>query len=180
MLKNNVLPRKVLLAVMILAVGLAAFPMTNSHAAGLGDKTNPPQPDNTRLETIWARELAAYDRAVTLLDKADGMISKVQDMINTVSGKGWDASAVQIALDSFKDAVQDARPIINSANGIVTSHKGFDANGKVTDRNQAIETAKELGQHLKDARAALGGTGQALRETIQTFRAAHRPTTTTP
>jgi len=180
MFKNNVISKKVLLAVLIFAVGLAAFPMTSSHAAGLGDESNPPQPDNTRLETIWARELTAYERAVTLLDKADGMISRVRDLINRADGKGWDASAVQTALDAFRNAVQDARPIINSANGIVTSHQGFDADGKVTDRTQAIGTVKELGQHLKDARAAMGGTGQALREAIQTFRAAHRPASTAP
>jgi ABC-type transporter Mla subunit MlaD len=90
---------------------------------------------------------------------------------------------VQTALDAFQAAVQDARPIINSANGIVTSHKGFDDSGKVTDRTQAIETVKELGQHLKDARAAMNGTGQTLRQAIKAFREAHRSTqvpTTTP
>ena len=179
MFKINLLSRKVLLAVLVLVVALTSFPMTGAHAAGLEEEKNPPQPGNTRLETIWARELAAYDRAVALLARADGLISRVQDLVNKANEKGWDASSVQIALDAFKDSVQAARPIINSANGIVTSHKGFDANGKVTDRARAIETVRELGRHLKDARLAMGGTGLVLREAIKTFRQGH-PVTTTP
>jgi hypothetical protein len=180
MFKINPLFRKVLLAVTLFAIGLTAFPLTSARAAGLADEGTPPQADNARLEQIWARELAAYDRAVTMLDKSGKFISKVQTIIDKANEKGWETAKLQTALDAFEDAVRDTRPILNSAGGTVNSHKGFGANGKVTDRAQAIETVKELGQHLKDARAAMGGTGKALREAIKAFRAAHRPATNTP
>ncbi|KAF0107028.1 MAG: hypothetical protein FD146_2138 [Anaerolineaceae bacterium] len=179
MSKIKTLTTKVLLAVTILAVGLTALPLS-ARAAGLADEGAPPQADNARLEQIWARELAAYNRAVAMLDKSSEFIGKVQNIIDRANEKGWDTSALQAALDAFEDAVRDTRPILNSASGIVNSHKGFDANGKVTDRAQAVETVKALGQHLKDARAAMGGTGQALREAIKAFRAAHPPATNTP
>jgi hypothetical protein len=176
--KLNTLSKKMLLAVLVLAIGLAALPLTSAYAAGLDQQVTPPQGDNSRLEKIWARELIAYNNAEARLAKSDEFISKVQNAINNANAKGWDTSAVQSALNAFKAAVQDARPIINSANGIVTSHKGFDDNGKVTDRTQALETVKELGQRLKDARTAMNGTGKALREAIKAFRKAHRPAQT--
>lgn len=179
-MKINVLSKKVLLAVMVLTISVASMPWTRASASGLADDTNPPQVDNTRLEAAWSRMLTIHDRMTTQLDHADEMISRVQDLINKANEKNWDTSAVQAALDAFQDGIQDARPILNSANGIVTSHKGFDNSGKVTDRDQAVETIKELGQHLKDARTAMGGTGQTLREAIKAFREAHRPATTNP
>jgi uncharacterized protein YoxC len=178
--KITALLKKVMLVALVLSIGLTALPLTSVHAAGLNEDGNLPagQPDNSRLEQIWARELAAYNRTEALLGKAEGFIGKVQLLIDKANTKGWDTSAVQAALNTFRSAVQDARPILNSANGIVNSHKGFDANGKVNDRSQAVETVKDLSQHLKDARAAMNGTGKALREDIKDFREAHRPTTT--
>lgn len=176
--------KKVLLAVLVLAFGLGALPMMDVHAASPTDETEPPesnlQPDNSRLEAIWARELTRYEKAVNILDKADEMISRVQTLISKANEKGWDTSPVQAALEAFETNLRDARPIINSANGIVTSHKGFDANGKVTDRAQAIESVKELGQHLQEARAAMGGSGKALREAVKALRAAHQPAPSNP
>jgi hypothetical protein len=181
--KISALSKKMLLVVVVLAIGLAAIPLTNAYAAGLNQETTPPQGNNNRLEKIWAREVAAYNKAEARLAKSNEFIGKVQDAIKKANEKGWDTSTVQTALDAFKAAVRDARPLLNSANGIVTSHKGFDDSGKVTDRTQAIETVKELGQHLKDARVAMGGTGKALLGAIKAFREAHHSTqvpTTTP
>lgn len=168
--------RKLSMAFVVLAVILAAIPLTTVGATGLADEGTPP--DNTRLETIWAKQLAAYQRAETMLDRSNGMIAKVQSWIGKANEKGYDTSAIQAALDAYQAAIRDARPDLNSANGIVTSHKGFDDSGKVTDATEAIESIKGLGQHLKDVRAAMNGSGQALREAIQAFREAHRPTTT--
>ena len=174
--KLTSLTRKMLLAVLVLAIGLAALPLTSVQAQGLNQEGAPR--DNSRLEAVWAREVAAYNRAEARLAGVNEFIAKVQDGIKRANDKGWDTSAVQAALDAFQDAVQDARPILNSANGIVNSHKGFDDSGKVTDRTQAIETVKELGQHLKDAHAAMNGTGKALHEALKAFREAHRPAQT--
>ena len=85
MFKINLLSRKVLLAVLVLVVTLTSFPMTGAHAAGLEEEKNPPQPGNTRLETIWARELAAYDR---LLDGA--LEQAYRDLYHTRTGIGRD------------------------------------------------------------------------------------------
>ena len=176
MIKITALLKKVTIIILVFSVGLATMPLTNVLAAGLHEESTPTtQPKGSRLEKVWARELAAYERQGKLLDRSEALVDKVQTLIDKAEAKGWNVSAVQIALDDFEKAFQDARPIHNSATGIVTSHKGFDNNGKVTDRVQALDTVKELGQHLRDFREAMDGTEKALFEAIKTFREAHKP-----
>lgn len=164
--------KKVLLVALIAGIGLAALPAGTALAAPALDEGNPPQEQvsNERLAEIWAREVALYERIGTMLDNADRIAAKVQELITRANERGIDTSAVQAALEAFVAAVQDARPIYQSANGIVQSHQGFDANGQVTDRAQAIETIRELSARLREVRTALGGTGQALREAIRATR----------
>ena len=178
MFKITSIISKFILVVMILGIGLVALPVGEALASGAADETEPPVPPidrPLRLERIWARELAMYQRQGKLLDSADEMIERVQSLIDRATEKGLDASAVQEALDAFEDAVQDARPIHQSAHGIVTSHKGFDENGKVTDLEQARETVRELGEHLRDFHAAMDGTGRDLQAAIKEFFRANRP-----
>jgi hypothetical protein len=178
MSKRNVFIKKALLFILVLGIGLAALPATDVYAAGANDETQPPvstEDRTARLERIWARQMAAYERQGKLLEHAATIIERAQNLGEKATEKGLDASAVQGALDAFEAAVQDARPIHQSANGIVNSHKGFDANGQVTDAEQALETVKELGQHLRDFRTAMDGTGMALKDAIKAFFAANRP-----
>ena len=85
---------------------------------------------------------------------------------------------LQAALDAFKEALKEAHPVYESAKGILNSHQGFDADGKVTDREKAIETVKELRDKMQEVRGIIGEPGKALREAIKTFRDAHRPADT--
>lgn len=168
--------KKIVVVSLVIAMGLAFIPLTAVQAADEPEgESNPIQPDNHRLERAWFRAQGTYQRAMMRLDRSDEFISLAQQAIDRAGEKGWDTSALQAALASFAAALQDARPILNSANGIINAHKGFDATGQVVDRDQAIETLKELAQHLKDARDTMSGTGQALREALRAFREAHRP-----
>ncbi len=178
MSKLPVFIKKAMLVIMILGIGLAALPVVDVYAAGSSEETDPPVSTKERtalLERIWARQLAAYERQGKIIDNADTLIDRVQNLIDKATEKSLDASAVQEALDAFEAAIQDARPIHQSANGIVTSHKGFDENGKVTDPEQAKETIKELSQHLRDFRATMDGTGKALKDAIREFWKNNRP-----
>jgi hypothetical protein len=178
--KITALLKKVMLVALVLSIGLTALPLTSVHAAGLNEDGNLPamQPDNSRLEQIWARELAVYERAGTLLGKAEGLIGKVQSLIDIANAKDWDTSAVQASLNAFSAVLPAAQTAYANAGTIVVSPAGFDGNGKVTDRAQAVATVKALSQALKDTRSALNSTGKALREAIKAFREDHRPKTT--
>jgi hypothetical protein len=178
MLKVTALLKKALVLALILAIGLAAVPATTVSAAGLNDQDNPPSDHpmlDARLEKVWAREQAIYQRQDDRLAKADEFFAKVQSGIDKAIAKSYDASAIQAALDALETAVDAARPIHENAASIIAAHAGFDANGKVTDRAQARETVKLLGQSLKDYRSTVGDPFRALREAVKAFREAHKP-----
>ena len=166
--------KKTILFALVAALGVASLPFVSVAAQGAYDP--PPsatwpsgQISNERLERVWARQLKLYER----MGKTDELVEKVQSLIDRASANGKDVSAVQAALDAFKEAVKDAHPIYESAKGIINSHQGFDDNGKVTDTEKAKETVKAMGEKLKEIKEAMSGTGKALREAIKAFREAN-------
>ncbi len=166
--------RTVLFA-LIAALAVAAMPLASASAMGDNDPTTPPtgEVSNERLEQAWARQLRAYDRLGKGFDRADDFIARAQDLIDRASENGKDVKALQAALDMFEASIKEAHPIYESANGIVNSHQGFDEKGKVTDSEKAKATVRSMGEKLKEIRAAMDGTGRALREAIKAFREAN-------
>ena len=172
--------RKTLLAAALAAMILAAVPLNGAAALGAQEPPTPPaggrQVSTDRLEQAWARQQHIYERLGKIFDNQDALVDKVQGLIDKAKANGKDVTAVQAALDAFSASIQDARPVYESAKGIIASHQGFDAAGKVTDTDKAMQTVHDMGDKLKEIRAALGGTGKALREAIRAFREANRPT----
>ena len=82
--------------------------------------------------------------------------------------------ALVAALDGFDDALDEAHPIYESDKGIINSHQGLYNDGKVTDREKAVETVKEFGEKLKEDCQLVDEPGKALCETIKVFRDANR------
>jgi len=179
--------KKFALVALVLSIGLAALPAASASAAGLQDQPTPPanQPangvvpvparDNSRLERIWVRGQTAYLRQGERLANASNFITKVQTLIDKANQKGWDTSAVQVALNTLAAVIPAVQAAHDPGAAIIANHAGFDAYGKVIDRTSAIETVKALSQVLKDTRTAMNGTGQALREAVKAFRDAHKP-----
>ena len=100
-------------------------------------------------------------------------------MIDRAKENGKDVSALQAALDAFESAIKEAHPIYEGGKGIINSHQGFDANGKVTDAEKAKETVQAMHDKLQEVKAAMNGTGKALREATRDFRQANpRPAKT--
>lgn len=171
--------KKSFLIALVAALALAALPLTSAYASGLGDPTDPPS-DTTqlpaeRLERVWTRLQWAYERQGHRLERADVLVERLQTRIDRLEESGKDVAALQAALDAFTDTLKEAHPIYESAKGIINAHQGFDADGKVTDQEQAVGTVKELGGRLKEIHEIVGGPGKALREAIKAFRDAHRP-----
>jgi len=166
------------LVILVLAVGLAVLPISSALAAGPQDIATPPSnppANNVRLELAWARAQIVYQRQGYLLSLVDGVLTRVQILIDRANSKGWDTSSVQAALDAFNAVIPAARAAHLPGAAIIASHVGFDSNGKVTDRAAAIDTTKSLVQVLKNTRTAMNGTGRSLREAVKTFRDAHQP-----
>ncbi len=171
--------KKFTLVLMVLAIGLAAFPLSGASAESLQEPQNPPaqpaaKPDYTRLEAAWAREQVLYEREGKLLDAAAGFIAKVQTLIDKANQKGWDTSAVQAALDAFEVVIPAAQAAHAPGAVIIDEHAGFNPNGKVVHPEEALETVKDLRQVLRNTRLAMDGTGKALLQAIREFRQSHR------
>ena len=179
MFKITALFKKIALAVLVLALGLAVFPLTGASAASLNSQTYA-QPNNTRLENIWVREQAVYQRQTNNLANATTFIARVQTLIDKANGKGFDTSAIQAALNALSAVIPAVQAAHDPGAAIIASHAGFDTAGKVTDRTTAIATAKSLAQVLKDTRTAMNGTLKALRDAAKAFRQAHPHPATTP
>lgn len=174
--------KKTVLFALVVALAMAALPVTSANASGLSDPGDPPADETrfsgVRLERIWARLGRVYEHQGHILDRADQMVERFQGLIDRMDENGKDTIALQAALDAFENALKEAHPIYESVKGIINSHQGFDADGKVTDREKALETVRELGDKLKEVRQIVGEPGKALREAIQAFREANRPADT--
>ena len=174
--------KKITLAALVLAIGLAVLPTFGASAAGLDNQTALPSNqavNNTRLEQVWARAQAVYQRQGDRLSKADTFIARVQSLIDKATAKGWDTSAVQDALDALTAVIPAVQAAHDPGAAIIASHNGFDASGKVIDRTAAIATAKSLVQVLKDTRTAMNGTVKELHDAVKAYRQAHPHTANT-
>ena len=183
MFKITALFKKIIPVILVLAIALAAFPISGASAAGLNVQTTL-QPDNTRLENLWVRVQANYQIQGNRLSNASTFISRVQTLIDKASAKGFDTSAIQAALNALSAVIPAVQAAHAPGAAIIASHAGFDASGKVTDRTTAIATVKSLSQVLKDTRTAMNGTHKALHNAVKAFRQAHphssNKTSTTP
>ena len=173
--------KKTLLFALVAALVAASLPFVSVSAAGLNDPLPPQgQLSNERLERVWARQLRLYEKIGNGFEGSDAFVEKVQKLIDRASETGKDVSAVQAALDAFEAALKEAHPIYESCKGIINSHQGFDSNGKVTDPEKARETVRAMGEKLKEIKAAMNGTGRALRDAIKAFREANPRPPKTP
>jgi hypothetical protein len=179
MLRTTAFFKKFALVALILAIAMATFPFAGASAASLTGQYQT-QPDYPRLENLWARQQAAYQRQSDLLSNASTFISKVQALIDRATAKGWDTSGIQAALNALSAVIPAVQAAHDPGAVIIASHAGFDASGKVTDRATAIATVKSLAQVLRDTRTAMNGTLKALHEAVKAFRQAHPHPAITP
>lgn len=168
--------KETILLALVAALGLSVMPFVRVSAAGVKDPSTPPQVSNERLETIWSRQLRAYER----MGHTDEFVAKIQKLIDRAKENGKDISGVQAALDAFEAQAKEAHPLYESIKGIINSHQGFDENGKVTDPEKAKETVRAMREKLKEIRVAMDGTGKALQEAIKVFREANPRPEKTP
>lgn len=165
---------KLVLITLVVAVATAALPVSALAA----DSHDDPQPGKgndriqrleKRLEVAFARMQLVHQRQADMLARTDEMLRKVEKLLSLAAQKGLDASSVEKALADFQVALPAARKAHDQAGAIIATHAGFDDQGKVTDSAAAGETLKALDGAFKSYRAALDGSGRALREAVRQF-----------
>ncbi len=171
--------KKTVLLALAAALVLTALPFGSVSAAGLGQTPQPPvdqaQVSNERLERGWARIQRGYERQGKIIERAGEMTDRIQVLIDKMNANGKDTAALQSALKAFEQAIEEARPLYTEIGSLISAHVGFDANGKVTDREQAIATLKNVGGKMKELRQKVAEPAKALRAAIKAFREANKP-----
>ena len=169
--------KKFAMFALIAVLLVAAFPFSAAAAAPMSDDPNPGKGKDAypRIEKVYARLQEWYAKQGEFLAKAPEMISKTETLIEKASAKGLDVSALQSALDAFEATLPAAQSAHDKAGQILAAHAGFDDKGKVTDFQAALQTVKDAGAALREARQAHLEAGQKLREVVRAFIAANRP-----
>ena len=162
---------KTMTAFLVVALALAAIPASSAFAAD----EDPPAPTNEKLEKAWARVLKLYERTGKAFEDTDAHIAKFQGMIDKAAENGRDVSDLQAALDAYEAALTSTRPQYEALGTVISAHAGFDAEGKVTDAEQAKATLTETRDQMKAVKESMGETFKALREAIKAFREENKP-----
>lgn len=165
---------RIVLAVLVASLAIAAIPVTNAYAA---DETPPAKGELTdeKIEEIWERQQQTYERIGKAFEDTDAHIARFQSMIDKASENGKDVSSLQSALDAYETALLASEPAYEELGQVFRTHSGFDANGKVTDSEKAKATIKEAREQMKAIKESMGGSFKALREAIKAFREANKP-----
>jgi len=179
--RNRMVP--LLLAVLLLGTVLLALPAGPVQAQGEQPPVSGETPDTpaqhpgpggpARLERALARQqawLAGQSRRFELADQA---ATRLADLIDRLQEQGLDTTPLETALAAFQNEVAAAGTRHEDAAQILAVHAGFDAEGRLTDRDQAGATLEAAGEALDDARDGLAEAFEALREARRDFRRLH-------
>ena len=170
------------IALLTAALGLSALAFLPTAVFAQTPTPNAPQSSPAdkaakraqRLENAFSRENQWLSTQATNLQRMGQIASKGQDLIDKAKAKGFDVSALQSALNTFKSQIPTAQGLHDKASGILSTHSGFDANGKVTDAAAATQTVKDARQNLGDAHRTMRTAAVDLRGAIRTFRSEHK------
>lgn len=123
-----------------------------------------------KAAAVWTRLQTIYAKVGDRLSHSDEFTSKLQSKLDQAAEHGVDVSAAQDALEAFMAASENAAGIWAEGQSVIDNHAGFDADGNVTDPEQAAATVGALKGVLENVKQALQPAGQALREALQALR----------
>ena len=126
------------------------------------------QPNRLAREQKWLSEQQ------TNLDRADGVVGKVQTYIANQKAKGQDTSSLEAALATYQQQLAAAQSSHTTAANLLAAHAGFDNNGNVTDSDLARQTLTDAHQALSNAHIMLVQAGTDLRKALNDYRQTHK------
>lgn len=120
-----------------------------------GKPTDTGKPDNDKESGLYKRAETAVRENQIHIDLANKIVTKTQEWIDELIGKGKDVTALQAALTEFKAQIAIAQQANNEAKTTLQSPTGFESGGQVKDREQARQTVLKLAKDLRDVKKSL-------------------------
>jgi hypothetical protein len=169
----------------LIAAGLflAAAPLVTVQAAsreGPAAETEVPPAEKgergqVRLEKVYQNLVNLHERQAGVFERAAAINKKVNNLIAKYQEKGVDTTALASALMTFNGKDSEAKTAYEKAGAALGSHAGFDANGKVTDVEQAKATLKSAAESMKAQRQTMRGAFRELTQAVRDFVKSNRP-----
>ncbi len=157
-----------------LLVALVAVGMSFGSASAAPAKPTPTTPANAALSRTYKIEQGRLKLQDTRLKNADKHAGKLDQLIAKLKAKGQDTAALEQAVATFRTDIANARAEWQAASATLATHAGFDADGKVTNADQARATLKDAHGHMEQVHAIARGAYQKLHAALVAYRKAHR------
>lgn len=161
-----------------LALGLFAGSSSSALAAPGGTPGAPGgqgQGSDKALENFLQREQKLVGNFNHRYEVSDRVAAKIQALIDKGQAAGKDTAGLEAGLAAFNARVAAAKAYTDQASALLAAPAGFDADGNVTDRQQARATVTAIRAALRNANKELVKAVPDLRHAINDYRKANKP-----
>ncbi len=138
----------------------------------------PPSGGTAKAELALSRTYKAEQKRLKLQDarlkRATDYATKIDSLIAKLKAKGKDTAALEQAVAAFRSGIAQARAEWQADRATLATHAGFDADGKVSNADQARTTLKDAHSHIEQVRTIARATYEKLHTAIAAYRKAHR------
>jgi hypothetical protein len=152
---------------LLTAAILIAMPIGAAHA-------DPLTQDGARLENLLKREQILLSNQQERLNLANQIIAKADQWIADLKNRGKDTAGLETALATYKSRVAEAQTYLDTAKGVLDARAGFDADGKVTNRTDALKTVVEAGHLQRQFHLAITQATVDFRAAVLAYRQANK------
>jgi peptidoglycan hydrolase CwlO-like protein len=125
------------------------------------------------LETVYERSGKLVEHVGDDLARAENIEERLTKAIERYEELGEDTSEVQRALDEFLAKVLEIEAGYNNVLDIYNTPAGFDADGQVTDIDDAIDSMQALIDSLQTSHQEWHEATASLREVLEAYQEAH-------
>lgn len=134
------------------------------------EPTTTPAREYVRLEYALKRLAIRAGIQQDLIEGAGQYADLTEDFIEDQQAAGRDTSTLETALSTFRAEIDQAQALNDEAKRILDEKAGFNADGKVVDREQAVDTIESANRALQDARQTLAIARQDFRQAVRDYR----------
>jgi hypothetical protein len=125
------------------------------------------------LENVYEKSAKLVEHVGTDLERTSTIDERITKAIERQNEMGEDTSEVQTALNTYLAKLPAMESTYGDAVGIYEAHAGFDADGKVTDIDEATDTIQALKDTLVQTHRDWHEATRELRDVLDAYHDAH-------